>query len=130
MPCRGPDDSTVIVRDACFQRIDNYGDEICVLNGCGDILNQKAKYRVLLPFLIMLLLFVVSYSVGLYFNVILTKHYHNEYKRELEAEGGGNTRAEIEFAKTREGLRNICGSVCKRRKKPNADVGDNGNISS
>ena len=74
----------VTVRDGCFQHKDKYGRPICHLNGCGDIANRKAKVFVLVPIVIVSIAFVISYSIGLYFNGILTYHYYGEYQEYLK----------------------------------------------
>ena len=107
--CRDSNDSRIIVSDGCYQHTDIYGEDICVLNGCGDILNHKAVWY-LIALLILSGIFVIGYTVGLYFNIILTMHYHEEYKLEIK-KAEARTRFQIEAAKTREGLRKIGRSV-------------------
>ena len=66
MNCRRTCDGTnYAVKDSCFQKYDYSGNEICYLNGCGDIVLKKMRvvYIIIIAGLIVLVLFglVVTY---------------------------------------------------------------------
>ena len=112
--------SVVDVRNGCYQHQDKYGHEICHLNGCSDIVNRKAKLYFVIPLGVFSIVYVISYTVGLYFNLILSYHYYVEYKKHVELAQNGQNNSQIrlflthEASKSRKGI--IATTLLLRRK--------------
>lgn len=80
MECRRDcDGEMVTVRDGCIQQADFYGDQICYLTGCGDTILYKG-HNLLLLLGITAGIMLVSYTIAVYFKLILVYHYWQKYK--------------------------------------------------